>query len=139
MSEAPCWTESGEDGETQIFSGMSICKNSDNIELAWEFIQFASGEEGARIMAEEQMQPAYMDETVEQTYRENFTGEYLDPAILERAAYTRGGMRKQDDSAQQEVLCNGFRKCMVGEWTVDEALANMQAGLEALAAAEAAG
>lgn len=139
VTEAPCWPESGEDGETQIFSGMSICKNSDNIELAWEFIQFASGEEGARIMAEEQMQPAYMDETVEQTYRENFTGEYLDPAILERAAYTRGGMRKQDDSAQQEVLCNGFRKCMVGEWTVDEALANMQAGLEALAAAEAAG
>ena len=129
---APYWPESNQSEEPQIFSGISISKNSENIALAWEFIQFVTGAQGAKIMAEEQMQPAYMDTEIAETYRNYFSGEYLDAALLERVPWNRGTLEQQDVLSQQAALSMGFRKCMVGDWTVDQAITWMRSQLDIL-------
>lgn len=108
---------------------MGICRQSRDKALAWEFIRFATGAEGARIMAEEQMMPAYMDEEIAEVYRQSFAGDFLDPAVYRQRAPLPGG---GDTSAASQVLCEAFRQCMLGWKTVDEAIADADRRLRAL-------
>ncbi|MGN1008626.1 MAG: ABC transporter substrate-binding protein, partial [Butyricicoccus sp.] len=119
VTTAPRWEQSDGSAATAVLSGIGIGQQSENRELAWEFIRFAAGAEGAKIMAEEQMMPAYMDERIQEIYRENFTGDVLDPAVYQSRP-TRYGSRTQT-AASQQVQCDAFRQCMIGEKTVDEA------------------
>lgn len=129
VTTAPGWEQGGSGADTVILSGMGICRQSRDKALAWEFIRFATGAEGARIMAEEQMMPAYMDEEIAEVYRQSFAGDFLDPAVYRQRAPLPGG---GDTSAASQVLCEAFRQCMLGWKTVDEAIADADRRLRAL-------
>lgn len=124
VTTAPRWEQGDRSTATAVLSGMGICQQSENRELAWEFIQFATGAEGAKIMAEEQMMPAYMDERIQEIYRQSFAGDVLDPAVYQSRP-TRYGSKTQT-AASQQVQCDAFRQCMIGEKTVDEAIREME-------------
>lgn len=123
--ECPYWPQSELERETTIPTGISMCKNSANKKLAWEFIQFASGKEGAMIMAEEQMCPAYRDEAVEQHYLDHFAGAYLDKEILKYGEKNRDGL-ENDVQAMQTALCDLFRKYMTEQITIEQAKTYLQ-------------
>ena len=125
VMECPYWPQSELERETTIPTGISMCKNSANKKLAWEFIQFASGKEGAMIMAEEQMCPAYRDEAVEQHYLDHFAGAYLDKEILKYGEKNRDGL-ENDVQAMQTALCDLFRKYMTEQITIEQAKTYLQ-------------
>lgn len=97
---------------------------------AWEFIRFAAGAEGAKIMAAEQMMPAYLDSEVEEIYRNSFYGAYLDPMVYLDRETAVGAYR--DTSREQEILCDAFRQSVTGQKDIDTALRNAQREIEAL-------
>lgn len=125
VMECPYWPQSELERETTIPTGISMCKNSANKKLAWEFIQFASGKEGAMIMAEEQMCPAYRDEAVEQHYLDHFAGAYLDKEILKYGEKNRDGL-ENDVQAMQTALCDLFRKYMTEQIMIEQAKTYLQ-------------
>ena len=57
--KAPVWTAEQRNDEAVIQTEIAVCRASQQKELAWEFIRFAAGAEGARIMASEQMLPTW--------------------------------------------------------------------------------
>ena len=57
--KAPGWTAEQRNDEAVIQTEIAVCRASQQKELAWEFIRFAAGAEGARIMASEQMLPTW--------------------------------------------------------------------------------
>ena len=120
VTTAPRWEKSDGSKEAAILSGLGICRQSENKTLAWEFIQFVTGAEGARIMAEEQMMPAYMDESIQKIYRQSFAGDVLDPAVYQNRPTLYGG------GALQQVQCDAFRQCMLGQKTVEQAIRDME-------------
>lgn len=128
--EVPAWADGQRSSEPVVQTGMGICRASQQQELAWEFIQFAAGAEGARIMASEQMLPAYMDSTVETAYQSSFQGEYLDPAIYKGRKNHVSAYR--DDSREREILCAAFRQSVTRQKDIDTALRNAQREIEAL-------
>ena len=109
---------------------LGISSASDKKELAWEFIRFAAGAEGAKIMAAEQMMPAYLDSEVEEIYRNSFYGAYLDPMVYLDRETAVGAY--QDTSREQEILCDAFRQSVTGQKDIDMALRNAQREIEAL-------
>lgn len=126
VTTAPRW-EQGHGGDgTVVLSGMGISRNSGEKGLAWEFIRFAAGAEGARIMAEEQMMPAYMDETIRQVYAQHFSGARLDSEVYQNRPRYQPYSGGEDQLAGQDIVCDVFRKCMIGEITVEEALEEMR-------------
>lgn len=130
VTEAPVWAEDQKSSETVIQTGMGICRSSQQQELAWEFIRFAAGAEGAKIMAAEQMMPAYLDSEVEEIYRNSFYGAYLDPMVYLDRETAVGAY--QDTSREQEILCDAFRQSVTGQKDIDMALRNAQREIEAL-------
>lgn len=130
VTEAPVWAEDQKSSETVIQTGMGICRSSQQQELAWEFIRFAAGAEGAKIMAAEQMMPAYLDSEVEEIYRNSFYGAYLDPMVYLDRETAVGAY--QDTSREQEILCDAFRQSVTGQKDIDTALRNAQREIEAL-------
>lgn len=130
VTEAPVWAEDQKSSETVIQTGMGICRSSQQQELAWEFIRFAAGAEGAKIMATEQMMPAYLDSEVEEIYRNSFYGAYLDPMVYLDRETAVGAY--QDTSREQEILCDAFRQSVTGQKDIDTALRNAQREIEAL-------
>lgn len=130
VTEAPAWAEDQKSSETVIQTGMGICRSSQQQELAWEFIRFAAGAEGAKIMAAEQMMPAYLDSEVEEIYRNSFYGAYLDPMVYLDRETAVGAYR--DTSREQEILCDAFRQSVTGQKDIDTALRNAQREIEAL-------
>lgn len=130
VTEAPVWAEDQKSSETVIQTGMGICRSSQQQELAWEFIRFAAGAEGAKIMAAEQMMPAYLDSEVEEIYRNSFYGAYLDPMVYLDRETAVGAY--QDTSREQEILCAAFRQSVTGQKDIDTALRNAQREIEAL-------
>lgn len=130
VTEAPVWAEDQKSSETVIQTGMGICRSSQQQELAWEFIRFAAGAEGAKIMAAEQMMPAYLDSEVEEIYRNSFYGTYLDPMVYLDRETAVGAY--QDTSREQEILCDAFRQSVTGQKDIDMALRNAQREIEAL-------
>lgn len=133
VMECPYWPQSELDEEPSIPTGMSICRSSENKTLAWEFIQFASGKEGASIMAEEQMQPAYQDDAVKQCFLDHFAGAFLDEAILQATEKPKQDLTN-DVQEQQGILCDAFRKCMTGQMTVEQAEQYASAALRSVSA-----
>ena len=130
VTEAPVWAEDQKSSETVIQTGMGICRSSQQQELAWEFIRFAAGAEGAKIMAAKQMMPAYLDSEVEEIYRNSFYGAYLDPMVYLDRETAVGAY--QDTSREQEILCDAFRQSVTGQKDIDMALRNAQREIEAL-------
>ena len=61
---------------------------------------------------------------METVYQNSFQGEYLDPGIY------KGRQNRvdayQDESREQKILCEAFRKCVTGEADVDAALQQAQ-------------
>ena len=130
VTEAPVWAEDQKSSETVIQTGMGICRSSQQQKLAWEFIRFAAGAESAKIMAAEQMMPAYLDSEVEEIYRNSFYGAYLDPMVYLDRETAVGAY--QDTSREQEILCDAFRQSVTGQKDIDMALRNAQREIEAL-------
>ena len=130
VTTAPFWPQQDAAQGTVVLSCMGICKNTKNKNLAWEFIQFATGAQGAAIMAEEQMIPAYMDEMIKKIYQENFIGARLNPEICKPRVYSGTGL--QSNTAEYQIICHEFRKCMIKEKSVDNALADMRSALAIL-------
>lgn len=130
--EAPVWAEEQKSGETVIQTGMGICQSSQQQELAWEFIRFAAGAEGAKIMAAEQMMPAYLDSEVEKIYRNSFYGAYLDPMVYLDRETAVGAYR--DIGREQKILCDAFRQSVTGQQDTDTALQSAQQQIDALPA-----
>ena len=109
---------------------MGICRSSQQQELAWEFIRFAAGAEGAKIMAAEQMMPAYLDSEVEKIYQNSFYGAYLDPMVyLDRKTAVSA---YRNISREQKILCDAFRQSVTGQQDTDTVLKNAQKEIEAL-------
>ena len=130
VTEAPVWADGQTSGETIIQTGMGICRSSQQQELAWEFIRFAAGAEGAKIMAAEQMMPAYLDSEVEEIYQNSFYGAYLDPMVYLDRKNAVGAYR--NTSREQKILCDAFRQSVTGQQDTDTALKNAQREIEAL-------
>lgn len=73
------------------------------------------------------MLPAYMDTEIKKIYQQNFIGEYLDQTIIQERAYMGNSLKRNEAmNAEQAVLISGFRSCMLGEKTVDEAIAEIK-------------
>lgn len=119
VTTAPYWQGDAPEEGAVIRSGLSICRQSRNKALAWEFIRFASGADGARIMAEEQMMPAYMNDEIAEVYRRNFMGTVLDPLVYQQSAQQA---ETSIDAKQMQRMCEAFRACLTGRKTLDEAV-----------------
>ncbi len=126
ITNAPAWEadkEASVQSTRSILTGAGITKQSEKKELAYSFIQFITGREGAGIMAQEQMMPAYLDDEIQQIYENNFVGSVLDASVYENkteAVYTRS-----DDRIQQ-ILCEGFRKAETGQSDVEHIIEEME-------------
>lgn len=67
---------------TGMTAGMSIAKNSDNPDEAWEFIKYMSGLEGAKAYAESGYIPAYTDDAINEIIAFDGTTKPANSAIL---------------------------------------------------------
>ena len=63
MTSCPVW-DTGQTNNSCWTALLSIYKNTRHPEEAWEFIRFVTGKEGASIMADEVILPAYSDDTI---------------------------------------------------------------------------
>ncbi|WP_283675099.1 ABC transporter substrate-binding protein [Butyricicoccus sp. Marseille-Q5471] len=122
----PIWE--GMDASQCAVVPTSVCINSSSrkTELAWEFVRFVTGKEGARIMAEEQMMPAYMDEEIEEIYRTHFMGAALDDALLQTRTGVCGGIPSRGEQRMAGAICSGFSRILTGENSIDEEFAALK-------------
>lgn len=124
--KAPYW--SGTEQATYA-SSTPVCINAKtkNVDLAWEFLKFYTGEEGAKIMAENYMIPGYMNDEVLKSYlaADGMPADVAD-AVTGTATF--------DIVRTPNLLTNEIQN-MIGEeaelvithnQTVDEAITNMQ-------------
>ncbi len=63
FTSCPVW-EKGETNDDAWMDCLSILKSSEHQEEAFRFVQYATGPEGAAIMAREHMMPAYSDDSI---------------------------------------------------------------------------
>lgn len=108
VTEAPAWAEDQKSSETVIQTGMASAVPRSSRSWRGSSSALAAGAEGAKIMAAEQMMPAYLDSEVEEIYRNSFYGAYLDPMVYLDRETAVGAYR--DTSREQEILCDAFRQ-----------------------------
>ncbi|MDO4616878.1 MAG: extracellular solute-binding protein [Lachnospiraceae bacterium] len=127
VTAAPYWEEDEGYAATSILTGIGITKQSDNKELAYSFLDFITGEQGAVIMAGEQMIPAYTNDIIQEVYRESFSGKVLDDSVYKTES---SGLKRDTESRVQEVLCDGWRKAVTRQEKVDQVIEDMKREIE---------
>ncbi|MCI1306371.1 MAG: extracellular solute-binding protein [Lachnospiraceae bacterium] len=119
VAAAPHWGTQAQAGKKSILSGVCISSRSSDKKLAYDYLKFVTGSEGAAIMAEEQMVPAFLDSKIETIYQENFAGKVLDVDLSDE----KGIPDRLDEnySEIQQIYGEEFRKCVTGQETIEEA------------------
>ncbi len=115
----PRWEGQDPETLTTIPTGMGIGKNTADPALAWEFIRFAAGDAGARIMAKEQMLPAYNSDEMQQIFRDNFIGKSLSPGASDNQRGVCSGIPTDEEKQRELQLENLFTAIVTGQTTLD--------------------
>lgn len=125
----PIWDDMALSDTNTILTSIAMSANSANPDLAWEFIEFCSGKEGAEIMAEEQMLPAYRDDSIIESYIKNFHGKSLNTDVLDTPNPPVNYIPSDEYQQMQDYICNVFSEIVCDEISIDEglkAIANAQ-------------
>lgn len=112
-------------GEMTMMTPVCIHRDSTEKEAAFEFLRFMTGREGAMILADALIVPAYMDDDVRERFSGNLEKYGINPEIV-----TDGyGAPEQPLSAQENELKNAFYncfgRCLYGVMTPEEAVRSM--------------
>ena len=125
--EQPRWPGQADDSLTAIMTSIAIGQNAADPALAWSFIRFVSGKQGAELMAEEQMMPAYMDDDVAQIYRSHFQGQSLSEGVMNDRAGRVNAMPTEEHRRWQALAEQVFQDVAVQRITVEEGMQQLRA------------
>ena len=121
----PVWNE-GDCNDDSWMDCIGILQTSEHPDEAFRFIMFATGQEGARIMAEERMMPAYVDANLV---------DYIDEMRMTSSDYlsefmtdfnTPSHMLTPDETYLVTEFSSIFAKSKLGLLNVSEMVENMK-------------
>lgn len=115
-------------------TGLSIPTSSENKDLAWEFIKFASGEEGAAVMASTGNFPAIMtDEVVDIiTSLDGFPEDEASKEALTTATIYLEAPYDENISEINTILDTYHKDIMNGDTSIEDGVAKMNEEVSAL-------
>lgn len=123
------------DGEITTFgspTAFAINKNSKNAEMAQKFLDFASGEEGAKILANVGVVPSYKTDEIDELY---FSKEGMPTDDISKAAFSPDVINIEfpvvlQGPAIDKILQEEHELIMVGDETPEKGISNMNKRVE---------
>lgn len=111
---------------------MAVPANAPNAEGGWEFVKFASGPEGALVLAKNKFLPAYIDEAVQDAWIQSgaLGGEY----VVKTHWTGHFGAWSQKDMELSQLMDEIINRVLSGDTALDVALADFSTREQAIKA-----
>ena len=112
-------------GEPTMMTPVCIHRNSTEKEAAYEFLRFMTGREGAEILADALIVPAYLDDGIRQRLSENLRKYGIDPdAVLDGYGPSEKPTGVRENEMRSDFY-NQFGRALYGVLTPGEAVEAM--------------
>lgn len=103
-----------------------IHRNTTEPEAAWTFLKFVCGKQGAEILTDEWILPAYQDADIRAQLRQNMQAEGIDADIFLEGLSDPRPLPTQQELALSEQIYELYRRVLLGLDTVPEGVEKME-------------
>ena len=124
--ERPVWSEEQPNENDAWITPLIIHRNTTEPEAAWTFLKFVCGKQGAEILTDEWILPAYQDADIRAQLRQNMQAEGIDADIFLEGLSDPRPLPTQQELALSEQIYELYRRVLLGLDTVPEGVEKME-------------
>ena len=124
--ERPVWSEEQPDENDAWITPLIIHRDTTEPEAAWSFLKFVCGKQGAEILTDERILPAYQDADIRAQLRRNMQAEGIDADIFLEGLSDPRPLPTQQELALSEQIYELYRRVLLGLDTVSEGIEKME-------------
>lgn len=122
IAAKPTWEQDSDGWSPTQMTPVCIHKDTTEPEAAWTFLNYLCGKQGAYILANEQILPAYEDSEIRAVLEKNLTAYGIDPALVMDGFDSPVSPLSVDQQAIVNRINQKYEDALLGLYTPDEVL-----------------
>lgn len=126
VTERPYWPEDGPNQNEAWLTPLIINHETNEVEAAWEFVRFVSSEQGAEILVNEMIVPAFHNGAIDELLRNRLCERDLDPSIVSKEAFSPPYLTTAHEEALASEIYEEYLRALLGLQTVEESVERME-------------
>lgn len=126
VTERPVWSEGQPNENDAWITPLIIHRDTTEPEAAWTFLKFVCGKQGAEILTDEWILPAYQDADIRAQLRQNMQVEGIEADIFLEGLSDPRPLPTQQELALSEQIYELYRRVLLGLDTVPEGVEKME-------------
>lgn len=124
--ERPVWSKDQPNENDAWITPLIIHRDTTEPEAAWTFLKYVCGKQGAEILADEWILPAYQDVDIRAQLRQNLQAEDIDADIFLQGLSDPSPLPTQQELALSEQIYELYRRVLLGLDTVSDGVEKME-------------